>query len=1169
MRNRILFLLCFLVVGLQAFAQTSVSGKVVDATGFEMPGVNITVKGQTVGTMTGADGTFMLSDLSGGSNTVLVFSFIGYKTQEVKVGNQKFMNIIMTEDAEQLEEVVVVAYGTAKKKDLTGAMTQIDSKVIGVQNVSSASKVLEGTVPGVNLGSVDGQPGVDAGIRVRGVGSTNVNSSGALIVIDGVPAQTDNPLSNMNPQDIASMTVLKDAASTALYGSRGANGVVLITTKKGSTGKAKISFQGRWGVNTPGTYKNSQLSTAADHYEYVWKSIYNSYRYGVDGTGGPQKLTTNVNNPNVSHEAAAEFASQHLFNYIGSNTNFGRNVLGNYMAYDVPGAVYTPDGASSSHSSTMSGAYLIDPATGKISSNARLLYDDTYADALLSNSLRQDYNLTANGGSEKMDYFVSLGYLSDPSFIKTSDFQRYTGRSNVNAKLFDWLKVGANVAYTRTKTNYMGTLWGARNSGSNQGSVMRFVNGHSPIFSVYQRDKDGNILYGKDGAPLANVQYGETYSPLGETTRNYGGTDPFYQMDNDIRQNINNSLNMRTYAELSFLKYFKFTVNLSLDKVNNMETRYMNGYTGRAKSYNGAFGKLSSDYTILNTQEMLSYNQDFGKHHVDGMVLHEYNDWEYERVTFGSSDEFIPNFLSSSNFVGKYYTIGGMTTPGYAHDIERMESFLARGNYIYDDKYYASASFRMDGSSKFKNDRWGKFWSVGGGWRLSDEEFMEPTKEWLDNAKIRASYGLIGNQNAIGRYSGYRTWSYSTNYKSVTNGTGVPTGNDYKLSVGGLVNDQLTWENTKTVDVGLDLSLFNRLSLTFDFYNRLTDNSFFNQPVSYLAVGQHTVQQNIAQIRNRGFEIDLNVNLINTDDFRWNVALNGTHYTTKLVGLPESAVPTKTEGLPDGTWMANGESWTAAGGTGDVQPFYLRGVGKDWYNIYMYRYAGVDQETGLPLFYHSVTENDVTAGTYPGAKVGDDVKTKDHTQASRYEVGSAIPAWIGGFTTTFNYKGFDLTAILSYQLGGKFYSMEYGNGLYRGSDYQSFGMMLVSDELKGNTWTPENKNAKFPMQWYAMDDAWSYDGCSVSDSWDYTDIGLFSASYLRIKNITVGYTLPKQLLTKLHISNMRVYASGDNLALFSAHKGVDPSMSLSGGYDVGYYIYPNIRSFTFGINLDF
>jgi TonB-linked SusC/RagA family outer membrane protein len=1134
--------------GTEVQQQRTVSGVVSDSNNQPLPGATVVVKGTTQGTVSNADGEYVIKNIP--DDAVLQFSFVGMLTQEVVVDDQTRINVRMEEETIGIEEVVAIAYGSVKRKDLTGSITTVDSEHLSTQANSTITRALEGAVPGLQVSAIDGQPGLDMGIRIRGIGSASQNTSNALIVIDGVPAQHDNPLSTINSKDIESVTVLKDAASTALYGSRGANGVLLITTKKGSTGETKISFQGRWGVNQIGPYEYDKISDPKDMYEFAWQTIYNSVRYGVDGSGVSKNYTTNVQNPNMSHDDAAAFASGHLFDYTGSTTNFSRNALGNWMLYNVPGAVYTPSGTGATSSSTMSGAYLVN-TDGKLNPSAELLYNDYYDKHLLESRLRQEYNVSATGGSEKVDYFVSLGYLEDPSYIRGSEFARYNGRTNLNAQMYDWLKVGTNVAYSWRETQSPATRYG-RNPGSAVANPFRFINGQNNLVQLYARDQNGNYIY-ENGKKKVHVAAGDTWSPLGLTNASLASTNLVYQLDTDQDVRKSSDLITRSYAEIKFLKDFRFTNNLGLEKYHETRTRYWQSETGQAAG-TGAFGKTHQNVTILNLQQLLNYNHNFDKHHVDVMAGHEFNKYHLENLHYKSAYELIPDFVAFTNFVGRY-TGGTFSNPGGTEVRRAMESYFGRVNYVYDEKYYAEASLRQDGSSKFKfkENRWGTFWSVGGGWRITGESFMEPTRNWLDNLKVRASYGVIGNQTGIGNYSGYQLWSYGAKFTETTGGTGIPA--EYTISKGNFVNDALTWENTKTFDVGLDVSLFGRVYGTFDFYNRNTDNAIWSQPIA-ISLGQSSLQMNTAKIQNRGIEVELNIDIIKNKNFFWTVALNGTHYTTVLKGVPPGV------GSPelDGNWTANADAWAIAGSGTSSNVTYLRGVGKDYYNMYMFKYAGVDQNTGLPLFYHIVTEEDHSNGLYTDMAVGGDIKTTDYSTASRYELGSAIPDWIGGFSTSFRYKNFDLTGILAYQLGGKFYSNEYGNSMYR-SD--GLGRAL-SAELIGNTWTPENTGAKFPMAMYGN----TYGDGATFGSWLYSDLALFSASYLNVKNITAGYTLPGELLKKYKISALRLYVSADNLFMVTSHSGIDPRMSLVGGLDAGAYAFPSMRTISFGVNLD-
>lgn len=1180
---------------IQQQAKRTVTGTVLDENGDPVVGATVTEKGNAKnGAITNIDGKFTLQIASGSKLNV---NFLGYVPQDVTVtGGSVVVNLIP--NSESLDEVVVVAYGTQKKKDLTGSMTDVKAEDIAIQNTTTVSRALEGSAPGIQVSAVDGQPGFDMAIRVRGVSSTNGNSAAALVVVDGVAQQTnsewENPLSQLDPSDIASVSVLKDAASTALYGSRGANGVILITTKSGQAGKAKIKFQGRWGWNSIGNYNVKSINDPASYYEYAWKSIYNSYRYGVNGTGLPGFDEngipyTNVNSPNHSDEEARLFASQHLFDYNNSETSFQMNVLRNNMAYYVPGAIYTNTGSGSYSSSTMSGAYLIDPSTGRINPAARLLYNENPDDILFRHAFRQEYNLSASGGTDKVHYYFALGYQSDPSYLKANDFRRYNGRANMDAQLLKWLKVGANIGYSNTKTHTQAGRWGPRQIGGSAGNAIMYVKGWQPIVPLWEYDENGDRRLDSNGDPILNV-YSHSYSPLGENHIAYPAWTRDFQYEATINQDRQDIAlwTSRLFAEVSFLKYFKLNVNFNMDETNWRRTRYMNSIAGRGTP-NGGVGILTYTRRIINTQQLLSYSQDFGKHHVDAMVGHEYEDLDRKDVNFGSSYELMPGYIIPGNFVSRYNNLTAYPNPGWSLDKYRTESYLGRANYNYDEKYYASFSLRRDASSKFNRDhRWGTFWSIGGGWRITSESFMESTKGWLDNLKIRFSYGTTGNSNGLTSYYNNHTWNYAVaTWQERNNGQGVPA--TTSVNYGSLVRDDLTWEVVHQVDVGLDFSLFqSRLTGAFDYYNHLTSNSLYTATVSPLAnVFSKNLAKNSAKLRNAGVELELNGDIIRTKDWTWTMGINGTHYRTTLVKVPLAQLPAYSvhTDLPEGCWTANNEDNSAAGtnGNGGRAIFYLRGEGKDLFNLYMRKYAGVDPESGLPQYWHRVTFDDVTpdektglydhGGRYKNYKQGENVKTTLYSDASRYEVGSATPDWIGGLSTTVRYKDFDLSIIAAYQFGGKFLSLDYSKHLYRGSTLIRQNIP-PSKDLIGNTWTPENTGAKFPMQWFVGDegkaDSYYWDGSQVgSGGYQATDMALFDASYFRIKNITFGYNVPKRWIGKIGVTKARAFVSADNVLLFSKKRGVDPTLSTIGGMEVGDMVYPQMQTITFGIDVEF
>jgi TonB-linked SusC/RagA family outer membrane protein len=1065
---------------------------------------------------------------------------------EVAVEGRTDFSIVLEEETIGIEEVVAVAYGSVKRKDLTGSISTISNHLIEAQANSTVTKALEGAVPGIQVSAIDGQPGLDMGVRVRGLGSTSQNYSNALIVIDGVPAQGDNPLSTINPKDIASVTVLKDAASTALYGSRGSNGVVLVTTKTGKKGDTKISFQGRWGVNQIGPYKYDKMDNPKDIYEYAWLAIYNDVRYGVDESNH----TTGFQDPSMTQDEAASFASAHLFDYVGSTTSFEQNELGNWMLYDVPGAVYTTSGTGSSASSTMGGAYLVN-TDGKINPDAKLLYNDSMDKYLLQNMFRQEYNLSASGGSEKMDFYLSLGYLEDPSYILGSQFHRYNGRVKVDAQLYDWLKVGTNVAYSWRETQMPATRYG-RNPGSALANVFRCINGTNQLAQMYARDENGDYVY-EDNEKQRAVYAGDSYSPFGQTASPFFSTDVLYMLETDKDLTESSDIITRTYFDVQLTKDLKFTSNFGLEKYNSVRSRFWNGISGQATGTNGAIGKYFTNTTILNTQQLLSYNRDWGENHIDAMVGHEFNKYDYEQLRYKSAYGLLGDDDSYANYVGRY--VGGtFSSPGGVATANAMQSFLGRVNYNYNNKYYVQASLRRDGSSKFKDveDRWGTFGSVGLGWRISSEDFMGSTKSWLDNLKVRTSFGVIGNQNGVSDYANYRTWSYSATYTESTSGTGVP--DSYKLTQGSIKPD-ITWEKSRVLDIGLEYGLFDFIHGTFDYFNKYTYDGLWAKPIAS-SLGQSTIQTNGAELSNKGIELELTLDLIKNKDWFWSVTFNGTHYTTILEDIPDGVASDEL----DGCFLASADAWSAAGAGASSGNEFLRGVGKPYYNLYIYEYAGVDKNTGLPMFNHKVSSDD-QEGLYTGYSVGDRVATTDYSEADKFEKGSAIPDWIGGFSTTLRYKNFDFSGVIAYQLGGKFFSNEYANNMYHHSNLSS----AISADVVGNTFTEDNQDAEFPMVFYG---ASKYTSGSEIGSWAYTDMSLFSASYMNLKNITVGYNVPASFLRKYRLSSMRLYVSADNLMMISAQSGIDPRMSLVGGFGVGAYSYPSMRTISFGINLD-
>ncbi len=1104
-------------------------------------GANVMVAGSTQGTSTGMDGTFSIKAQQG---QTLVFSYLGMKSQSVVAGTSTTINVLLTSDATTMEDVIVVAFGTAKKKDLTGSVSSLDTKIITSQSNSTVSRALEGAIPGVQYASIDGQPGKDASIVIRGFGSVNSDTK-ALIVIDGVPTNSNDALSMLNPRDIESMVVSKDAASNALYGSRGANGVILITTKKGKAGKAQITLDTRWGINQVGPFKYEKISNYEDIYEYNWKSLYNAalYRNYNDSQG----ITTNVNNPNMSKEQAALFASQHLFDWNGNtnpnNATLSRNSMGNYMPYSVPGAIYTPSGDGTS--STMTGAYLVNP-DGTFNKSAQLLWQDDWEDEFLRNMFRQEYNLSASGAVEnKVDYYVSVGYLSDPSYIKGSNFDRYTARSNVNFQATKWLRAGINFAYMRRERRQAPTRWGP-NPGDSGENPFYWINGMEAVKPIWAHDAAGNILTDGNGDKAYDYGTGETYSPLGTTRRSISGSSVGRNIGNFLDKDrwtlMTNDLSGRGYLEATFLKDFTATANLAIDYWESYEKRYYNQTASAGAGTSGSLRQDMKNSTLLNSQQMINWSHDYGKHHVDAMLGHEYTRDNSLNVWIRQTHSLIPGFDAGANFIGSSNSanyIGGSPF-GSDENTLALEGYFLRANYNYDSRYYFSASLRFDGTSRFRDSskRWGTFWSVGGAWRLSREAWMKDAS-WIDDLKLRASYGTMGNSTGVGLYPGYNIWNFSNASTDLVN-TQI-----YQISRGALGTPNLTWETISTLDVGLDFRFWDRFWGTIVYYRRLTDDMLWNRPVA-TSVGVETLLSNAASMLNAGLEVELGVDIIQTHNVLWTFNANFAHNKNTLKSLPDGIIDPEIGYIEEG---------------GNLQ--FRRSIGKSYYNLQMYKYAGVDQNSGLALYYHRVDADDHAANRFMSNAIGSDVTTTNYNLASRYDMGDALPKVTGGFGTSLRYKNLDFSAQFAFQIGGKFFSNEYGYNLYW---HQNVVGAQVSSDLLNNTWTPENTTAGFPIQMAGQSTYTT--GVTVAGS-RYTDRTLYDASYLSIKNLTLGYNLPDRWMQKCGIGGVRVYVSGDNVALLTAKSGFDPRMSMTGGFEVGAMVYPQMRTWSLGVNVTF
>ncbi len=1083
----------------------NITGQLINADTREpITSASISVKNSKLGTSSSATGQFTLHNVD--ESAILVISSVGFNPVEISVSQLKNIpsggsvtigNNVLFRTTEgfvfqlkplpaALNEVVVVAFGQVKKKDLTGSVSTLSSDAISQQHVTTLSRALEGMVSGVQLSTSSGQPGSEASIRIRGLGSLSAGSE-PLVVVDGVPSAF--PLSSYNPADIESIVISKDAASNSLYGSRASNGVILVTTKKGTKGKTKINFDARLGQNSQGVPDFDMVKSPAEYYELAWKGTYNYVRYSNE----PAAAGLHLNDAD-----ARQYASKNLFTANGATLQ-SPNYLGNYMLYKIP-----------------DNTTLIDPATGKIRPDAQLLYYDDWNKYFIKKTFSQQYNVSLSGGNDKTDYFLSVGYMSDPSYVMGSNFNRYNARLKVNTSITNWLKGGMNVSYARRYSNVPNYSGGTVNN-----NVFAFKDYFAPIWALYAHNQDGSIKRNLNGDVVFDLGTGETWSPYGATKRaSFVGYSPAIYFQKDLIEQTADDFSGRAFLEANFLKDFRFRLDFSIDNIYTFNKTYGNNESGTdARDYQGTISGYWAKSMNLNTVQTLNWTKALGAHSIDVLAGHEYRWTRFDYMSGMKSLMFAPNNPDMLNAI----RINSLTGSG---NNTALEGYLARASYNYDSKYYLTGSIRTDGSSNFRYNKWGTFWSLGGAWRIGQEKFLEKASGWLTELKLRSSYGTLGNQN-VGANRWTDIWAIS-NTGSIEN----PVLGIYQASVG---NTALTWESNRIFDAGFDFRLWDRFYGTVDYFHRKTVDMLWAKPLA-ASTGQSTKLENVASLLNTGYEIELGYDVIRNKNWHWTVSARASHYSNKLLAIPPGV----------GSAALNGNY---------EEGNYLRGEGKDYYNLYMYKYAGVDKATGEGMLYKQLRSTDNLA-LYPGKKVGDVVTTKGN-DGTKFEMGTASPKLVGGFNTQLQYKNFDLSLLTSWQIGGKIISLTYQNLTLQ----RLLG--VHKDMTKG--WTPENPDSNIPM---FMNGAQNYFNRPVGGGQgQYSDWSMFNASYFNIKNVMIGYRLPQAIAAKNKIEALRVFASVENLHLFSAKKGLDPRTSFDGGSTVSAFGFPQTRTITLGLNV--
>lgn len=1031
-----LALLCTVAVQAATMSDIRVSGTVVSE-GEPLPGASVFVKGTKNGTVTDIDGRYSISVPADGT---LVFSFIGLQAQEHKVGGRTVINVDLVPDNTQLEEVMVVAYATAKKYSFTGAASTVKGDEIAKLQTSSVSRALEGTVAGLQASAASGQPGTDAEIRIRGIGSINA-SSAPLYVVDGVPY--DGSVNSINPEDIASMTVLKDAASAALYGSRGANGVIIITTKQGrADSKTTVNVKASFGGSNRAVRDYDRIGTD-QYFQLYWEALRNQYALSTD------KYTP---------QTAAAQASKDL---VGKLMGGGPNPYGpNY-----PQPVGTD---------------------GKLVAGATPLWNFDWQDAMEQQALRTEVGLSVSGGGDTNQYYFSAGYLNDKGIALESGYERFNLRSNITSEITKWLRAGVNMSFAHSMQNYPVS---SDTKTSNVINAGRLMNGFYPIYQMnddgtYKLDSDGNRIY----------DFG-SYRPSGSMANwNLPATLP-----TDKSERMKDEFSGRTFLEVTFIEGLKFKTSFNFDLINYNSLDYTNPKIGPAVNTGGGASREYDRTFSWTWNNILTYDKTIGEHHFNILAGQEAYSYRYDVLEAARSNMAVPDMPELA--VGSLVTAGN----GYRIDYSLVGYFL-NAQYDYQDKYFFSGSYRRDGSSRFApGTRWGNFWSVGASWRIDREPFMLATTSWLSALTLKASYGAQGNDN-LGTYYA------SSGLYSIVSQAG-----ENALVSDRLATPDLKWETNLNFNVGIDFSLFNnRFSGSFDFFQRRSKDLLYSRPLA-TSLGYTSVDENIGALKNTGFEMDLKGTLIHTRDFMWRLGLNLTHYKNAVTDLPRKDMP-----ITGVTRLKEGRS---------VYDFYLR----EW--------AGVDPDNGDPLWYKDVKD---AQGNITGRTT-----TNDYAQADYYYVDkSSLPKVYGGFNTAFSYKGFELSALFAYSIGGyivdRDITMLWSNG-------SSAGRAWSTEML--NRWTPENRYTDVPAL------------KTVSNNWNSNSTrNLFNNSYLRMKNITLAYNFPQPMIKKISLNSLQLFVQADNLLTVSKNQGLDPEQGITG---LTYYRYPAMRSISGGINVAF
>lgn len=1021
------------------YAQNKTLTGVVSEGGAPLPGVSVTIKGSSEGTQTDLNGKYTLKVKQG---DVLVFSFIGMNEVTYKVGAANSYNANLEVEGDELDAIVVTAYGTQTKSSVAGSIATVEAKELEAVVTSNVAQGLVGKVGGVQIYNSSGAPGQAPVIRFRGVGSISA-SADPLIVLDGVPY--NGTMNSINSADIENISFLKDASAAALYGNRGANGVIIITTKKGSSGKVSLTVNSKFGIADKNYKEYDRMTSPSQYYQAYHQALRGSYmRTGENWID------------------AGRLASNNLIGIDGSFTDLGAGL--GYNIYNVANTdLVRPDGS--------------------FNPNASLVYQENYDDFIYRNGVVSQNTFSVSGGNEDTKYYLSAGYDSNDGIVETQSYYRTMTRLNIDSKINDTFKVGGSLSYSNI--NQKDPMGGGYATGGSSALVNPFfwTNNIAPIYPVHAYDEKGNIIRDTQGAVL----YDDGKSQISPFKRPFApGGNAYAEGINNYRKNSINQLFGTGYVDVKLYDGLSFKYVLSGDFYNSMLRYTQNPVYGSGTVPKGRVSQQDRTVFSVTNQQLLNYNKWFGQHSFDVLLGHE---------TMVRNDDNL--YVQRTNLLfpdSPYINHGAVIADAAGGNKEYiLEGYFAKLNYGYNNKYFINASVRRDASSYFHPDnKWGTFFGLGGAWIVSKESFLSDVS-WLDQLKLKASYGEQGNDDLKLMNPYQDRWEVVPSF----DGKAPVTVNQVFQG-----NKDITWETNKNFNVGFEASfLNNRLTIDAEYFERKVQDMLFLVPVPVVS-GVATKPANSGDMTNKGFEVSLTGDVVRTNDLRVSLNVNATHYKNKITKLPE-------------------------GQKKIIASQFIREEGGSVYDYYLKEYVGVNKENGNAQF---IKIND---------KTGERTIVEDWNDATTMRIDkSSLPKLYGGFGLNVEYKGFDFNAAFAYQLGG--YGMDTKYYSYFGV---TAGQNMHTDYT--NAWSPDNKGGTMPML-YAND---------KQNAYSQSTMYLIKSDYLSLQNVTLGYKFDSNVSKLLGLSSLRIYAMIDNPAIWSKRKGYDPRLNLSGLTGTGYSLY--------------